>query len=211
MATSNKKILLFADEHGRPEKDVFTFGIVVCPALLNAKIDTHVTQRLPASAGEIHSSDWDKNALINVLKSLRTHQESNYVTMVNYNRRRNSKTNVETYSNTLIEAARTAINKFKLSYAKELKKYHDDNSGFFINNIEMIVDRCDYNETDEFKDIMKKHLATGNGKSISHFEVIDSCASRMLQIADVVAYSRNLISSSTPIRILENECGVFFA
>ena len=211
MATHNKKILLFADEHGGPDQEVFRFGIVVCPATLAAKIDTHVVKNLPELAGEIHSSGWRDDTLVEILKNLKRHPESKYVTLLNYNCRRREKSHAETYMATLVEASRTALNQFKKIYNSVLSKKHENNSGVFINNVEMIIDRCQFNDSDAFNERFRAYLTHGHGRAITHFSALDSCASRLLQIADVVAYGDALIKNGCARKVLEDECGVIFA
>ena len=61
-----------------------------------------------------------------------------------------------------------------------------------IGNVELILDVNNHNEDPEFDRILFKEK-TGVFKGVKRIVKIDSAASRLLQLADVVAYSRKWI------------------
>ena len=92
------------------------------------------------------------------------------------------------YAFDLIETVKTAVGRFR-----KLHKIR----GAGVGNVELILDRNHHNTDDQCSGILENARQNdGRFKAVDCVVQIDSAASRLLQLADVVAYSRMWINNS---------------
>ena len=88
------------------------------------------------------------------------------------------------YAQGLVETVKVGL---KLFREEVLKSEH-------INNVEIIIDINQHNTHRDFEsEISREQSEDRKLNPVKHIARIDSAASRMLQIADIVAYSRKFI------------------
>lgn len=205
----NKKVLAFVDEFGTPGHSEFGVGVVVCSAGVAGQLDTHITHGRPSGSGEIHANALSTPVLLDILRRVQGHAAANSLVLLCYSATNTTgKTAERIYADTVLEALGLAVNKLKTKANVGVSAQ----TGLLINNVELIMDRCTVNESSGFRDCMEDRRAAkrGHAKAIEHWAVIDSNVSRLLQLADVVAYCHTLKTEVTAKR-LQTECGILFA
>lgn len=199
----NRKILVFGDEFvtkSAKGANVYGFGLLICDATVAAKLDAHVVHGLPRGVGEIHSTQWSEDTLVGVLESIQEHTDARQTVLL-HKAGTVTGTTPNAYARNLVAALMTGLHRFK----RKIKGWD------YINNVELVLDRCDANEHPDFGAHLRASQATGITRAIEHCQVIDSCASRLLQVADVIAYANSLRASGVTTRRLEEDCGIYFA
>lgn len=85
------------------------------------------------------------------------------------------------YADTLVKTIKIAM-----------KKFRDANAmGQLIRNIDVVVDACGHNTHPNFEAVICKARKEGGlFKGINRVTPLDSAASRLLQLADIVAHTR---------------------
>lgn len=90
------------------------------------------------------------------------------------------------YAGNVIETVKVAVGQFR-----QLHRIH----GRGLGNVELILDVNHHNTDPECQRIISNACQNdGRFKAVSRISHIDSAASRLLQLADVVAYARTWIS-----------------
>lgn len=181
----NKTVLCFVDEYGTPGKGDVCFGMVTVLASNAGRLDKCFSDRLNDSANEIHAVDLDDEYLKSLMKDFYKNAPENGFTLVNRKASSRKGTPEFIYACGLIEAVKVAI----LTFREDVLKISS------INNVQVIVDFNNYNTHEVFKAEIAKAMSQDNKfKAVKHLASIDSAASRMLQLADIVAYSRKFIN-----------------
>ena len=179
----NRKVLVFGDEFitKAPDgSDIYGFGLLICDAAIAAKLDAHVVHGLSRGVGEIHSASWSENALVDILERLQQHPNAGQMVLLHKAGTVNGPA-PEAYARNLMAALTTGLHNFK----RQVKGWD------YINNVELVLDRCEANQHPNFRGCLFG-ATSGVTKAIEHCEVIDSCVSRLLQVADIVAYANSL-------------------
>lgn len=182
----NKKILCFVDEFGTAGDHGFGLGAVVLWSRDCASADRAFTSLLPNNSNEVHSSEWKVTrlqALMGQYAKVPVHAK---LLMVNKVGEASSGSRGEIYGKVLVETVKVALKEF--GARQRLTK---------LGNVEVILDATGLNAHGDFWRIVD-HARENDGrfKSVVNIARIDSAAARMLQVADVVAYSRSWIGKS---------------
>lgn len=184
MARLNKKILCFIDEYGTAGEPGFALGCVIVWARECGRLDKAFSDLLPASVNEVHAAEWTKEGIQGLLSRFSEFATPPNMLMINKPYSLSSANRAETYALALIETVKFAIKRFRAFNRR----------GQAIGNVEVIVDANAQNTDDRFVKIIKAAaLEDGLFKAVTQVLAIDSAASRMLQLADLVAYSRSWI------------------
>lgn len=183
MARLNKKILCFVDEHGTAGDDGFAFGAVFVWAEDCGRADKAFSNVLPPSVNEVHASQWETGGLQRILAAHAQTTAPNSLLMINRLGGVTAGTRPEIYANALIETVKVGLKQF--SELQGIPK---------IGNVDVITDVNGQNSHEHFdRVIAKSKESDGRFRAVNRVVRLDSAAARMLQLADVVAYSRTWI------------------
>lgn len=177
----NKKVLYFIDEHGTAGEPHFALGAVMVWARECGKADKAFSDLLPSSANEVHASKWEAHSLQHLLT--RFQQTGVPASLILMNKACGSLhgDRPQIYAHALIDTVKTAINRFQK--AQRIRN---------IGNVEVITDLNAQNAHAQFRQVIDAAMnADGRFKAVNSVSPIDSSASRMLQLADIVAHSRS--------------------
>ena len=185
MAGLNKRILCFVDECGTAGENGFALGCVMAWARDCGRADKSMSDLLEPNANELHAADLDKRYLQSLLGRYAQTDGTQGILLMN----RLGKVEVgpapAIYAANLVETVKVAIGQFR---------GHHRLGGQLIGNVELILDRNHHNTDPEFHRLIGDASRNdGRFKAVSHVSQIDSAASRLLQLADIVAYARTWI------------------
>lgn len=182
----NKKILCFIDEYGTAGQGPLYFGAVFSFSHTNGKLDKCFSDHLEENANEIHASNMNDDYLKDLMSKFWRKSPSKTFILMNYKVNTRGGSAPILYANGMIEAVKVGL---KLFRNEILKKEN-------INNVEVITDINDQNTHDDFKNVISEAKSSdGLFQAVRHVQTIDSAASRMLQLADITAYSRKFITA----------------
>jgi hypothetical protein len=174
----NRKILCFLDEHGTAGHGEFYLGAVLVFAQAAGNIDKRFSDLLPSSVNEVHASKFDDRLLQCLLTEMAINR--NFL-MINRKHKLRVPAPPRLYAQAVIETVKVGIKRFREEVAHLPR----------IGNIDVIVDANHHNTAADFADeIAKAQLVGGVFRGVNSVAQIDSAASRLLQLADVAAYSR---------------------
>ena len=180
MARLNKKILCFVDEYGTAGELGFSLGCVLVWAHLCGQADKTFSDLLPQRAHEIHASKAKPGYIQGLLARFAKTPPAAKMVMLNKKTDTYVGKRPEIYAKSVIETAKTGVKMF--AQANHLPH---------IGNVELIIDRNGQNTDSTFHNHMEMaRQKDGTFKAVKHVAQIDSAASRLLQLADVVAHSR---------------------
>lgn len=181
MSRLNKKILCFVDEYGTAGDEGFSLGCILVWSRSCGQADKRFSDLLPDTAHEIHASKSSKGYIQGLLSNFAKTDVSTDMIMLNKKSDVHAATRPQTYAKSVIETAKTGIKMFA-------SKNHLKGQ---IGNVELIIDLNSQNTNDEFHElILEAQRNDGIFRAVRHVAQIDSSASRILQLADVVAHSR---------------------
>jgi hypothetical protein len=184
----NKKVLCFIDEYGTPSQEDLHFGVVTVLASDNGRLNKCFSDQLPDNANEVHAVNLSDEYLKNLMRDFYKNAPVNCFTLINRQVTAREGSAPFVYACGLIDAVKVSISTFR----KEILKTSS------INNVEVIVDRSHFNTHQDFETEISKVRALDNKfKAVAHVAAIDSAASRMLQLADLAAYSRKFINNKS--------------
>lgn len=181
----NKRIICFIDETGTAGDENFSLGLVMAFAKDVSKIDKQFSDLMPAGFNEFHANKHENDFVFTAINSLRDNASETSLMMFSHFHRVNSEiTCRETiYASVLIEAVKASSKKFRTNHKL----------GSFINNIEVYIDMSEHNTGPIFNKIIKEALnSDGIFRGVNRVVPIDSSISRLIQLADAVAYMRHL-------------------
>ncbi len=185
MAALNKRILCFIDECGTAGQDGFALGCVMAWARECGKADKALSDLLEPNANELHAVNLNREYLQSLLAR---YAQTDRPEMVLMNRLGTlaGGTAPEIYAGNVIQTVKVAIGQFR--------KLHNIN-GHGLGNVELILDQNHHNTDPRCLDLLNSARNNdGRFKAVNHINQIDSAASRLLQLADLVAYSRMWIN-----------------
>jgi hypothetical protein len=199
MAKLNKKVLCFIDEHGTAGEPGFALGAVLVWAHACGKCDKAFSDILPSSVNEVHASQWSTGGLQSILALHAQTITPNSVLMINKLGGTVGRDRPEVYANALIDTVKVGLK--LLSKAQRISK---------IGNVDIITDVNDQNSHRNFDLVIERaRKQDGLFKAVNRVVCMDSAASRMLQLADVVAYSRTWINNGEEnAKGLRNKYGI---
>ena len=181
MAGLNKKILCFVDECGTAGDLGFALGCVMVWARDCGRADKALSDLLESSANELHASQLNARYLQGILARYAEAGTPTGMVMMNRLGTTTEGERPEIYAQTVIETVKTAVGQFRTA----------NNQRGVIGNVDLILDVNHHNSDPVFDSMLNSARENdGRFKAINHISKIDSAASRMLQLADMVAYSR---------------------
>lgn len=184
MARLNKKILCFVDEYGTAGEPGFALGCVIVWARECGRLDKTFSDLLPASVNEVHAADWEKEVVQGLLARLAGGGAASRCVMLNCSGGNFSGKPAIVYALALVETVKIGIRRFQRLNRVRIP----------IGNVEVIVDACEQNTSSEFDTVIKTaREQDGMFRAVNRVIPLDSAASRVLQLADVVAHSRSWI------------------
>ncbi len=195
MTALNKKILCFVDEYGTAGEPGFSLGAVLVWSRECGRLDKVFSDLLPASANEIHATSWRPSALQAVLARLA--QGSAPTSLVMLNRRGDGAAGdrPELYARALVETVKVGVRRFADQNRVRSRS---------VSNVDVIVDVNEQNSHPAFQQfIATAQREDGRFRAVNRVVQLDSAASRVLQLADVVAHARSWID-----RAEENAAGL---
>ena len=185
MTALNKKILCFVDEYGTAGEPGFALGAVLVWARECGRLDKVFSDLLPPSAKEVHAATWRPSALQAVLAQLA--QSPAPASLVMLNRRGDGSVGgrPELYARALVETVKVGVRRFADQNRVRSRS---------IGNVDVIVDVNEQNSHRAFQQLVAAaQREDGRFRAVNRVVQLDSAASRVLQLADVVAHARSWI------------------
>ena len=187
MARLNKKVLCFVDEYGTAGEDGFALGCVMVWARECGKIDKAFSDLLPPTVNEVHAVNWSNNHLQGLLGRFAQTEAPGSLIMLNKTADVTGASRSEIYVRAVIETVKSGMKRF--GNAQGIRET--------LGNVEVITDANEQNGGAEFfRMIEEARLHDGRFKGVTRVIPLDSAASRVLQLADVVAYSRSWVNKA---------------
>jgi hypothetical protein len=184
----NKKVLCFVDEYGTAGTGDLYLGMVVVLALDAGRIDRCFTGLLEANANEIHAANMADDYLLGLLERFREVVPVGRVVLVNQEIAARQGEPPVLYAQAVVETVKSGLKRFQ----KEVLRRET------IGNVEVITDQNHQNDHADFRtEIDRSRADEGRFKAVDRVVTIDSAASRLLQLADIVAHSRKWVKNGT--------------
>ncbi len=185
MARLNKKVLCFVDECGTAGEEGFALGCVMVWAREAGRADKALSDLLEPNVNELHAQQLSGGYMQGLLGRFNQTQRPSGMVMLNRKGVAAAGTRPQIYAANVIEAVKIAIGQFR-----EETRIQGRNLG----NVELILDRNGQNTHPGFTECLTKAMRDdGRFRAVDHIAQIDSASSRMLQLADLVAYARTWI------------------
>ncbi len=187
-AALNKKVLCFIDEYGTAGAGDLYLGAVLVLAREAGRVDRCFTGLLEANANEIHAANMDDGYLQGLLRRFWDATPADRVVLVNQKVGARVGSGPILYAQAVVETVKVG-----------LKRFQKDVLGReTIGNVEVITDQNHQNDHPNFRtEIERSQAHDGRFKGVNRVVTIDSAASRLLQLADVVGYSRKWVNDGT--------------
>ncbi|WP_444463164.1 DUF3800 domain-containing protein [Rhodobacter capsulatus] len=202
MAKLNSKILCFVDETGTAGNADFALGFLWVFARDASKADKVFSDLLPAGFGEFHCHKLDAEFIRAILAGFAASPLAQPCLRFAYKSPISHVGCRQTiYANTLIEGVKTTSKHVRSVLLPRARG---------LNNVEVIVDANSQNLGKTFDEIVgKASREDGMFKGVKRTIQLDSAASRLLQIADGVAYCRRLVERGDfKAKLLSSEFGI---
>lgn len=187
MARFNKKVLCFVDEYGTAGEDGFALGCVMVWARECGKVDKAFSDLLEPNVNEVHAVNLANNYLQSLLGRFAQTDAPTSLIMLNKTANVTGDTRPEIYARALIEIVKSGMKRF--GQAQGIRDT--------LGNVEVITDVNEQNAHPSFFDVIggaQRH--DGRFKGVTRVVPLDSAASRVLQLADIVAYSRSWVNKA---------------
>lgn len=186
VAAQNKRILCFVDECGTAGQPNFALGCVMVWAKECGRADKAFSDLLDPNANEIHAGKLETHHLQGLLGRFAQTDKPQGMILMNRLGTITEGTAPAIYAANVIETVKVAMGQFRdLHFIR----------GRSLGNIELVLDRNHHNTDPEFQRmITEARQNDGRFKAVDHVVQLDSAASRILQLADVVAYARTWIN-----------------
>jgi hypothetical protein len=180
----NKKVPCFIDECGTASKGAFHLGAVLVLARDAGRVDRCFTGLLEANANEIHAADLDDGYLQGLLRRFWEAAPRDRIVLINHTPAPRAGSGPVIYARAVVETVKVG-----------LKRFQKDVLGReTIGNVEVIADHNHHNDHADFRaEIERARAHDGRFRGVRHLATIDSAASRLLQLTDVVSYSRKWV------------------
>tara|TARA_R110002051_G_scaffold259255_1_gene318586 strand:+ start:1197 stop:1808 length:612 start_codon:yes stop_codon:yes gene_type:complete len=187
MAGLNKKILCFVDEYGTAGEPGFALGCVMVWARECGKVDKAFSDLLPSSVNEVHAVNWKNNSLQGLLGKFSQTDAPGSLLMLNKRADVAAEERPVLYARAMIETVKIGVRRFARSQGIVNT----------VGNVEVITDANDQNAHPLFDQVIQDaRLNDGRFKAVTRVVPLDSAASRVLQLADVVAHTRAWIDNA---------------
>lgn len=185
--TLNKKVLCFIDEYGTAGAGPFYLGAVIVLAREAGRIDKCFSDLLELSANEIHASHLDDGYLQGLLQRFWAAVPGDRIVLINQKIPERGGDAPVLYAEAVVETVKIGLKRFQKDVLGRSR----------IGNVEVITDLNHHNTAPAFQaSIARAQQQDGRFRAVNHVVGVDSAASRLLQLADVVAYSRKWIVGS---------------
>lgn len=199
-AALNKKVLCFIDEYGTAGAGDLSLGAVLVLARDAGRIDRGFTGLLEPNANEIHAAALDDGYLQGLLRRFWEATPRGRLVMANQKIGVRDGAGPVIYAQALVETVKVG-----------LKRFQKDVLGReTIGNVEVITDQNHHNDHPDFRrEVARSQAHDGRFKGVNRVVTVDSAASRLLQLADVVAYSRKWVDEGAfSARALRDQFGI---
>ncbi|EZP51359.1 DUF3800 domain-containing protein [Sphingomonas sp. RIT328] len=179
----NKKVLCFIDESGTAGAAPFQLGAVFVLASEAGRLDKAFSDLLPADANEVHAVRMDDGYLQGLLDRLRANAQLDRVVMINQQFAARPGEPAEIYAQAVVDTVKAGMKRFRVVLGRES-----------VDNVDVITDVNHHNDHPAFDAYMTAaRVSEGRFRGVNRVARLDSGASRLLQLADVVAYARRWI------------------
>lgn len=183
----NKKVLCFIDEYGTAGSGDLYLGAVLALARDAGRIDKCFSDMLEPNANEIHAVALSDGYLQGLMQRFWEAAPSDQMVMINRKLGNQSGPPPVLYAQALVETVKIGLKRFR----------KDVLGSETIGNVEVITDVNQHNSHPKFDaEIAKAQKVDGVFRGVKRVVRLDSAASRLLQLADAVAYSRKWIVSA---------------
>lgn len=179
----NKKVLCFIDESGTAGIGSFQLGAVFVLAREAGRLDKAFSDLLPADMNEVHAAKMANGLLQGLLGRLRAGADLERVVLINQHFQGRAGTPPVVYAQAVVETVKIGMKRFGTVLGR--------NS---VGNVDVITDVNQHNDHPDFDAEMERaRKDDGRFRGVNRVVRLDSGASRLLQLADVVAYARRWI------------------
>ncbi len=183
----NRKLLCFIDEGGIAGSPGFRLGAVLVPAREAGRLDKCFSDLLEPTANEIHAAAMDDGYLQGLLQRFWAAAPQDRLVMVNQNGPIQGGAAPELYAAAVIQTVKASLLRFQRQVLRRDR----------IGNVELILDRNHHNSHALFDAAMARaQQQDGRFRAVAHIVRLDSAASRLLQLADLVAYARKWLDQA---------------
>jgi hypothetical protein len=180
----NKKVLCFIDEYGTAGAGPFYLGVVIVLARDAGRVDKCFSDLLMPSANEIHAANLDDNYLKGLLQRFWAEVPRDKVVLINQKIPEQGGEAPVLYAQAVIQTVKVGLKHFQ----KDVLRRET------IGNVDVIIDVNHHNDHEAFAATIEQARSHGGRfKGVNRITRLDSAASRLLQLADAVAYSRKWI------------------
>jgi|WetSurMetagenome_2_1015567.scaffolds.fasta_scaffold42961_4 hypothetical protein len=196
----NKKVLCFIDEYGTAGVGDLYLGAVLVFSRDAGRVDRCFTSLLEVNANEIHATDMNDIYLQGLLHRFWEAEPTKRIVLINQKITTRVGSGPVLYAQAVVETVKVG-----------LKRFQKDVLGReTIGNVEVITDQNHQNDHPEFRaEIERSQAHDGRFRGVKRVVTIDSAASRLLQLADVVGYSRKWVNGGTiKAKTLRNLYGI---
>jgi len=179
----NKKVLCFIDESGTAGSGPFQLGALFVPARDAGRLDKAFSDLLPSDANEVHAVRLSNGYLQGLLDRLRAGADLDHVVMINQQFQARSGTPPVVYAQAVVETVKIGMKRFRKVLGRDS-----------VSNVDVITDVNQHNDHPDFDAEMERaRKDDGRFRGVNRVVRLDSGASRLLQLVDVVAYARRWI------------------
>ena len=179
----NKKILCFIDEYGTAGVAPFHLGAVFVLASEAGRLDKCFSDLLEPNANEIHAVNLNDGYLHGLLHRLWTVASRDRIVMLNQKFGVQEGDPPILYAQAVVETVKIGLKRFRSVLGRDT-----------IANLDIITDVNQHNDHPAFMaELERARLDDGRFRGVNRIVRLDSAASRLLQLADVVAYARKWI------------------
>lgn len=180
----NKKVLCFLDEYGTAGTGPFYLGGVIVLARDAGRVDKCFSDLLEPNANEIHAVNLDDSYLQGLLQRFWAVAPADRIVLINQKIPARGGSAPVLYAQAVVETVKVGLKRFQQDVLRRER----------IGNVDVITDVNHHNEHEAFQtEIEQAQEHNGRFRGVNRVTRLDSAASRLLQLADVVAYSRKWI------------------
>jgi len=179
----NKKVLCFIDESGTAGSGPFQLGALFVLARDAGRLDKAFSDLLPSDANEVHAVRLSNGYLQGLLDRLRAGADLDHVVMINQQFQARPGTPPVVYAQAVVETVKIGMKRFRKVLGRDS-----------VGNVDVITDVNQHNDHPDFDaEMARARKDDGRFRGVNRVVRLDSGASRLLQLADVVAYARRWI------------------
>lgn len=179
----NKKVLCFIDESGTAGSGPFQLGALFVLARDAGRLDKAFSDLLSPDTNEVHAVRLSNGYLQSLLDRLRAGTDLDRVVMLNQQFQARPGTPPVVYAQAVVETVKIGMKRFRKVLGRDS-----------VGNVDVITDVNQHNDHPDFDAEMERaRKDDGRFRGVNRVVRLDSGASRLLQLADVVAYSRRWI------------------